>query len=963
MDEFRTNEELIAANQRLQAENKRLNLEIERLKNLLMNKHPSDLGKCEAKNEFVEGINESGTNRVMLSLQEKIALFQSLFRGREDVFARRWYSKVSGKSGYQPVCLNEWNPQLCNKRQYKCAECPNRQLKSLTYEDYYKHLEGKSEDGCDVIGLYVILNDNTCFFLCVDFDDKLCEHGYQNDVQAFVNVCDEWDVPCSIERSRSGNGAHVWIFFSESLSAIKARRLGNIILTEAMTKDGRVSFKSYDRIFPNQDSLPEGGFGNLIALPLQGKARKNGNAVFVDRHFIPYNDQWMYLAAIEKVSEKRIDRLLRIYGQRSELGELSTTNEAKPWELPALPELSTEDFPKEIEIVKSNALYIPLKDLSSKVLNYIKRIASFKNPEFYARQGMRFSTYNVPRIISCADIMDEYIALPRGCEDAIIDLLQIRKVNYRIEDKTNCGESISVSFNGELRSEQKIAIKQLLQHSNGVLNATTAFGKTVTAIGLIAKIKVSTLILVHTRALLNQWKSCLETFLQIDYVEERHPHIRGRKKTFSPFGTLGSGGNTLHGKVDIALIQSCLSKDGVKPFIRDYGMVLVDECHHVSAINFEQILKYSNAHYVYGFTATPIRKDGHQPIIFMQCGPIRYSADAKAQMESQTFERFLIPRFTSYRELSDDKSTYVQMIQKMVEDKQRNLLIINDVCMALEEKRTPIILTTLTSHVEVLSKLLTDRCKRVITLVGSESAREKRLKMDVLQTIRPEEPLVIVATGKYVGEGFDYPRLDTLFLALPISWKGNVEQYAGRLHREYSGKKEVRVYDYIDIHVPMCDIMYRRRLKGYALVGYKLFQNVSDNLFGTEQNVIYTGKNYQNTLLDDLSIAKRSVVVSTTKLWFHKYSTILNMFEKLLRRGVEVIVFLRQSPEGISQLSSIGVIVKVKEDLTIQSIIIDKHTTWYGSVNYLGYSTEDDNAIRLKDEVVADEMINMLYNK
>lgn len=730
-----------------------------------------------------------------------------------------------------------------------------------------------------------------------------------------------------------------------------------------MAKDGRVSFKSYDRIFPNQDSLPEGGFGNLIALPLQGKARKNGNSVFVDKHFIPYDDQWMYLTEIEKVSEKQVDKLLRVYGQRSELGELSTTNETKPWELPVLPELSTEDFPKEIEIVRSNALYLPLKGLSSKVLNYIKRIASFKNPEFYARQGMRLSTYNIPHIISCADIKDKYIAMPRGYEDAIIDLLHIRKVNYGVEDKTNYGEPISVSFNGELRSEQKIAIKQLLLHRNGVLNATTAFGKTVTAIGLIAEIKVSTLILVHTRALLDQWKSCLETFLKIDYVEEKHPYIRGRKKTFSPFGSLDSSGNTLHGKVDIALIQSCLSKDGVKPFVRDYGMVLVDECHHVSAVNFEQVLKFSNAHYVYGFTATPVRKDGHQPIIFMQCGPIRYSADAKAQMESQTFERFLIPRFTSYRELSDEKPAYVRVIQKMAEDKQRNQLIINDVSMVLEEKRTPIVLTTLTSHVEVLSKLLADRCKRVITLVGSESAKEKRLKMNILQTIPPEEPLVIVATGKYVGEGFDYPRLDTLFLALPISWKGNVEQYAGRLHREYSDKKEVRIYDYIDIHVPMCDVMYRRRLKGYAIVGYKLFQEVSDNLFGVEQNVIYTGKNYQNTLLDDLRSAKKSVVISTTKLWLYKHSTILNMLEKLLRRDVEVIAFLRQPSEGNSQLLNIGVIVKIKEDLTIHSIIIDKRTTWYGSVNYLGHSAEDDNAMRLENEVVADDMINMLYNK
>lgn len=963
MDKLRTYEELLADNQRLRVENEQLHWEIEHLKNLLLNANSSKCVSEKTKEGFEQGRLRCKESKVALSLQEKVALFQSLFKGRDDVFARRWYSKASGKSGYQPVCLNEWNPQLCNKKQYKCAECPNRQLKSLMYDDYYKHLEGKNADGCDVIGLYVIRTDNTCYFLCVDFDDKQCEHGYQNDVCAFVNICKEWNVPCSIERSRSGNGAHVWIFFSEALSAIKARKLGNTILTAAMSKDGRVSFKSYDRIFPNQDRLPEGGFGNLIALPLQGKARKNGNSVFVDEDFVLFEDQWAYLTTIEKISEKQVDNLLMLHEQESELGELSTTSETKPWEFPALPELSVEDFPQRMGMVKSNALYIPLKDLSAKVLNHIRRIASFKNPEYYARQGMRLSTYNIPRIISCADIREDYIALPRGCEDAVKDLLNSMQVDYRIEDKTNQGESIPVSFKGELREEQKAAVKSLLQYSNGVLNATTAFGKTVTAIGLIAERKVNTLILVHTKALLEQWKSRLEDFLEIDYAEDEQPRKRGRRKVFSPFGTLDSGGNSLHGKVDIALIQSCFDQTDVKPFVGEYGMILVDECHHVSAVNFERILKFSNARYVYGLTATPIRKDGHQPIIFMQCGPIRYSADAKVQMESQTFERFLIPRFTFYRELSEEKQTYVQMLQKMVADNQRNLLIINDVCKALGEKRTPIILTTLTSHVEILSSLLADKCKWIITLVGSESTKEKRRKMELLQNIPQKESLVIIATGKYVGEGFDYPRLDTLFLVLPVSWKGIVAQYAGRLHREYPGKKDVRIYDYIDVRVPMCDVMYRRRLKGYASVGYKPIQKVSDELFGVSHSVIFAGENYQKFFFSDLNIANKSIVISSSKLWLPKHSPVLDLLAELIVRGVEVIVFLRHSSDNVSRLLGIGVKVNIKEGLSMHTVVIDKSIIWYGSINYLGYNTEEENAIRVKDETVAEEMINIIYDR
>lgn len=708
------------------------------------------------------------------------------------------------------------------------------------------------------------------------------------------------------------------------------------------------------------DYLPDGGFGNLVALPLQGKARKNGNSVFVDETFTSIEDQWAYLLNVRKVSEPFIDEVLALHGLSSELGELSTTSESKPWEVPVAQKITNEDFPKEVVCVKSDMLYVSLAGISGKVLNHIKRIASFKNPEFFAKQGMRLSTYNIPRIISCADVSEKYVALPRGCEDVIVELLKDNQVCYRMKDETNPGKCISIKFKGELREEQDAAIVSLMAHNTGVLNGTTAFGKTVTAIGLIANRKVNTLILVHTKALLEQWKSRLEEFLDIDFVKEDTSHKRGRKIAFSPFGTLDSNGNRLHGMVDIALIQSCFDDNEVKPFVRDYGMVMVDECHHVSAVNFERVLKRCNARYVYGLTATPIRKDGHQPIIFMQCGPIRYSADAKMQMASQTFERLLIPRFTSYRELTDDKAMYVQILQRMVDDDYRNRLIVADVCKALDEGRSPIVLTSLTSHVEILSAMLADSCKNVITLIGSESVKEKRLKMERLQNVPQEEALVIIATGKYVGEGFDCPRLDTLFLALPVSWKGIVAQYTGRLHRNYPEKKVVQVYDYIDIHVPMCDVMYKRRLKGYASVGYKIQQNDSKDLFGVGHGVIFTGKNYQNSFFADLSKASKSVIISATKLWFAKRAPIIELLTDLLARGVEVIVFTRQLSDKDRILLN-GVQVNIKEKLSLHAAIIDKSIVWYGSVNYLGYNAEDDNAIRIVDSSIAEEVIEILY--
>ena len=894
-----------------------------------------------------------------LSLQEKVDLFRSLFKGREDVFARRWYSKTSGKAGYQPVCQNEWTP-MCDKRTFKCADCPNRHFSPLTDNDIYRHLEGKDADGRDVIGLYVLNEDNTCHLLCTDFDDKNCEHGYKNDVLAFIDVCRSWNVPCSVERSRSGNGAHVWIFFDNPVLAVKARRLGNAILTEAMSRNGKISFKSYDRFFPNQDTMPEGGLGNLVALPLQGNARKHGNSVFVDENFEPYPDQWEFLLNVGKLSEQLLEDILKKTANIQPLGELSKTSESKPWETPMPKEIGRSDFSSEVIIIRSNMLYIPLNQLSSKVLNHLKRIASFRNPEFYSKQALRLSTYQTPRIISCADIDDEYLALPRGCEDAVIALLREKDVPYRIDDKCNHGKPISVQFNGVLRDNQQEAVNVLASNSNGVLSATTAFGKTVTAIGLIAKHGVNTLVLVHTKALLDQWVKALEQFLTIDTIPEENERKRKRRKPLSPIGTLSSTGNKLHGIIDIALMQSCISDNEVKTFVKEYGMVIADECHHVSAVNFEQILKTVNARYVYGLTATPIRKDGHQPIIFMQCGPIRYSADAKAQMLSQSFERLLVPRFTPFRPIVGSDLSYTKVAQQLAEDEYRNLFIVKDVIEVLKEGRSPIILTSRTSHVSILAELLKPHCPNVITLIGSESTKDKRQKMEHLQSIPSSEQLVIVATGKYVGEGFDYARLDMLFLVSPVAWKGIVAQYAGRLHREYEGKQDVQIYDYIDIRVPVCESMYRKRLKGYASIGYRIRNNEAfDSLFPIT-DVIYDGQNFELPFISDLSKAKQSVVVSCPKVKIGRHSQIADRLADLMANGIEIVLYTKEENEDTISLQHQGISVIYKDHLSLHAAIIDKSTIWYGSVNILGYRSLEDNLIRFRNPEIASNLLDSL---
>ena len=399
-------------------------------------------------------------------------------------------------------------------------------------------------------------------------------------------------------------------------------------------------------------------------------------------------------------------------------------------------------------------------------------------------------------------------------------------------------------------------------------------------------------------------------------------------------------------------------------------MVIVDECHHVSSVTFENVLKGVKAQTVYGLTATPIRKDGHQPIIFMQCGPIRFSADAKSQMINQSFERYLIPRFTSYRSITDDKQSITTLYQLFSEDEIRNTLIVEDVCKAVEAGRTPIILTNRTAHVTILAEKVRDKVKNVVTLTGTGSTKEKRETLQHLHEISKEEPLAIVATGKYVGEGFDYPRLDTLFLALPVSWKGLIAQYAGRLHRENDGKKDVRIYDYIDIHEPVCDNMYRKRLKGYASIGYKIISRHTPTLFDDMKDIdipvseeqIFNGRTFFRPYSSSIGDAKRSIVVSSPKLYRVERSVLVNQLNELAHIGIEVLVITTASNPETEYLLQRGLSVRILPEVKLCTTIIDKSIVWYGVINALGYATEEDNVIKVVDDKLANELMKTLLS-
>ncbi len=941
-------EALIAENEKLSKENDLLRKENAELKRQL------GISSLKTADDPASNAVETPSDGVtkFSSPEKKIALFRSLFAGRTDVFARRWYGVTSGKSGYQPVCGNEWDETLCDKKKYKCSACPNRKLLPLTDGDLFAHLSGRDKYARDVVGVYPMLTDEICAFCCVDFD----EEDYQEAATAYRAVCEANEIPAYVERSRSGEGAHVWIFFATPVSAKTARQLASGLLTLTMAQNKHVRFSSYDRILPNQDTMPSGGFGNLIALPLQGPARKNGNSVFIDDAFEPYPDQWAFLSGVQKVDVETVDALVTRICRPTELGALVTESDEAPWKQKPK-HLTAIDFSGRLTVTYADMLYVPDAGLSPQGRNAILRLASFRNPDFYRTQAMRMPVYKKPRVICCAENREGFIAIPRGCLPALKELSEHFGGICEVKDETNPGTPIPVRFNGELREEQKPAAAAMLKEQFGVLSATTAFGKTVLAAYMIGERKTNTLILVHTQALMEQWKKSLEQFLSFELTPPEPKKGRGRKKQWSPVGQLGAGKDTLHGIVDIAVMQSLFSGNEVKAIVKDYGMVIVDECHHVSAVNFEAVLKEVNAKYVYGLTATPTRQDGHHPIIFMQCGPIRYRVDAKAQAEKRDFDHFLVPRFTSFRKTYEQGTMITQIYSDLAKSEFRNSVIVSDVLKSVEQGRTPIVLTERKEHAATLRELLSGKCKNVIVLTGAASAKAKRDAVQALEAIPADEPLIVIATGKYVGEGFDYPRLDTLFLALPIAWKGKVAQYAGRLHRKYPGKKEVLIYDYADIRIPVLERMYQKRLKSYAAIGYQV---KTDTDLSAPPDVIYDGKSFYPVFLQDLKTADREILIVSPFMRMNRLKQLLPAFSEAVQKGVSVSVVTRPPEdftgenmdltiENIQMLENANVKVIRKSSFHQKFTIMDNRTVWYGSVNFLSFGTNEESIMRFEN--------------
>ncbi|MCB1126714.1 MAG: DEAD/DEAH box helicase family protein, partial [Verrucomicrobiae bacterium] len=614
-----------------------------------------------------------------------------------------------------------------------------------------------------------------------------------------------------------GNGGHVWLFFEEVVPAILARKLGSFLLTETMERRPELGLRSYDRLFPNQDTLPQGGFGNLIALPLQRLPRNQGNSVFVGEDLQPHADQWAFLASMQRLAATWVRELAQQAEQRGRIvgvRVVATEEDSEaPWTAPpsrTRKELPIQGpLPSQLDLVLADQIYVPKRDLPPGLRNRLIRVAAFQNPEFYRAQAMRLPTYDKPRVISCAEDLDHHIGLPRGCLDEIKALLMGLTIRFTLRDERVAGTELPVTFQGQLRPEQQEVAEAVFAHDNGVLAATTAFGKTVIAAWLIARRHVNTLILVHRQQLLEQWVERLAALLGLCSKQ---------------VGRLGGGRKKLTGAVDVALIQSLVRKGVVDDRVADYGHLVIDECHHLSARSFELVARRAKARFVTGLSATVVRKDGHHPIIFMQCGPVRCRIDAKRQAAVRPFTHQVIVRPTAFRAPpssgEDARVEYQALLQALSQCESRNRMICDDVLGALHKGRWPLVLTERKEHLEELGRRLETQGARVIRLQGG--MRKQALKEALADIGQAEDQgqRVLLATGRFVGEGFDDARLDTLFVGLPISWRGTVAQYVGRLHRLHEGKREVVVFDYADLGVPMLSRMFDRRCQGYEAVGY-----------------------------------------------------------------------------------------------------------------------------------------------
>ncbi|MGN1022300.1 MAG: TOTE conflict system archaeo-eukaryotic primase domain-containing protein [Lachnospiraceae bacterium] len=910
------------------------------------------------------------------------------FHGRTDVFAKRSGkpSKKTGRYGYYPQCENIWKMN-CPKREdpsFSCSKCSSQQYRRIEAKDILAHLLGRREDCSDVIGIYAIRKDDTCWFMVFDFDDHDLDSGQETqpgtewmaEADALRTICTQNGIPCLMERSRSGNGAHIWLFFSEPVPAGEARAFGFALLAQGAKSVDLPSFRYYDRMIPNQDHLTGKGMGNLVALPLQGRALKKGNSAFVDENWDAYPDQWEVLRTAERVDKT----LLREKTAEWEKEEAVTPSDVDEQQEEGTQKEKAEtrvgirnlimhpqDAEGPVRLIRADRLYIGKENLKPALRNSLRSIATYWNPEYFANQARGFSNYQTPMIVYCGEETPEYIALPRGCREKVEKALDEAGIPYTEEDRRNTGKQIHAAFRGALYPVQKEAADALLAYDNGILAAATGFGKTVVGAWLIAAKKVNTLILVHNTEILEHWVQDLSQFLVLEEPLPTYETKSGRKKTRkSLIGTKQGQRNTMTGIVDVAMISSLGKPGSIDPVVKEYGMVIMDECHHGAAPTMDAVLREVNARFVYGMTATPKRDDKQERRALMQFGGIHWRYSAKERALAQNIGHYILPRFTPLVTADPEHTTLAKAEELMTQSSVRNELISRDVREAVEHGRTPIVVTQRVEHAKILAALLQDAAAHVYVLTGSRKKAEKEALREELHCVPDRESLILIATGQYIGEGFNFPRLDTMMLVMPISFEGNVEQYVGRLHRDYPGKREVWVYDYVDARLRIPESMYSKRLRTYKKMGYLVCGGPGAR---TEAgSYIYDADSCAQRFARDLEEARAEVLISSPGISGARVNDFIREVRPLLERGVRFYLVTlapeiypesarAKMHETVEKLQQAGISLRLCADMHEHFAVVDGRIVWYGTMNLLSGSRPEDDMMRVESEEIAAELL------
>lgn len=926
---------------------------------------------------------DQGARIKKFDVTDKIAsdFFMMFCRGRKDVYDLRYTNPKTGKNGYYSQCFNRWDRgcHIQKKDGVRCKDCELRAYKPVTLPLIKAHMNGTDPNGNDVVAIYPMLENNLCQLLVFDFDNHAkgaeqedyanIDDGWKEEINALRRICKNLDVDAVVERSRSGRGAHLWIFFKEMVPARLARRFGFALLEKGAESVNLKSFKYYDRMIPTQDALPEGGLGNVIALPLQGMALKSGNSAFIDENWNAYEDQLNVLAGTRRLTRQGIEDYLSLWYSTGSTSEDNGTD--APWDKNS--EIEAGSVKGVVRIVLADRIYIDSTGMSNKTKRQLRRMATFSNKQYFQNQAMDMPNYDESRFIYLGSDEGKYIVLPRGLREEILKKFDNAGISYKIEDKRTKGQELNISFRGELRESQIPAVETMLENETGILHAATAFGKTVDCCDMIARRGISTLILVDRADLMNQWIKRLEEFLDIDEELPEYQTKTGRtRKRKSLIGNLQGAHDTLTGIVDVAMIRSLKKKDGFHPKLKEYAQVYFDECHHAASDSAIEVLQEINAKYVYGVTATPKRGDGKEKINEFLLGPIRYRFTAKDRAEEQNINHLVYPRFTrTVKPHHLSKTPYGNDAYELIRNNDvRDEQIIRDVADCVQAGRTPVVLTKYVDHAKKLSERLKTYADRLILLTGANGTKARRAQVEELNKVDNSDSLILVGTGSLLGEGFDFPRLDTLFMATPVSGENVVEQYVGRLNRDYDGKENVIVYDYVDSHIPKFDKMYSARMKAYKKIGYELCVNMD----GEKQkaNAIYDIENYAETYWKDLEEANSAVVVSSPRLNNQKVDRIIKILGKRRELGVKVTIVTWHPDaykygkddvrmELMERLRKAGFEIRLVEESCEHYAVIDNEIVWYGSVNLLSKEDAEDNLMRVCSKDIAAELLEMTF--